>query len=971
MIEFRTLGTIDLRDPEGVAIRSVLSQPKRLALLAYLVLDRPGDPHRRDTLLGLFWPEREEERARAALRKSLHYLRRSLGEDALVGHGEESVGVRTDRIRCDALEFERGLDAGDPALALELYGGDLLDGLFVSEAPGFERWLDRRRWELRDLASRAAWELAEAELVAGNPVGAAHWGRRAYGIDPIGEAGLRRLLGLLDRVGDRAGAILAFEEAARRLEPEGIEPAPQTRALIEDIRSREEPPAERTPDRFGSEGELPDEGRDGGVEEAVPPAAATSSNEVRPAPLPDGPLPGRRRGTRRQADRSRLRLRIAALAALILAGSLAIRTLTGGSSGAAAGSGGPEGEVPVVLADFESPEPGLARAATEAFRIDISQSPVVRPAGPERVAEALVRMGRDPHDPLDARTARELARREGIAAVIEGAIHPAGRGFVLSASLLSTADDAVLAAHREVAEDSGAILRAIDALSGTLRRRIGESAGRLRSEPPLEQTTTSNLRALESFSLALRALLTEGDLSLGVSLLEEAVELDSTFAAAQATLGMVLANTSRQRTRAVEALTRAYRHRDRLPRRERLWHAAFYHEAVEGSLEEAARLYESLIELEADRAPRSDLHDLHAEYADIQLKLRADRRAEELARRAVALDDLGRAAGHSVLTQALAYQGRAAEAESTVVRYLERAPHHLRAWTLLGNLEASAFDHEAASVIFGRIGESAADDPFYRTVAADHLAALAAVRGRLARAVEIIQPSTGAGRADDAGAEELGRAAWAARLEAEVARRPDRARARLEAALERHRLTSIPLLDRPYLEVAEAFALAGGADRARELLAEFEALPPHAHVDVEWVGRLPGGNLRRARGALALAEGRLEEAVEAYRGADAGRCRICALPGLARAFDRAGRPDSARAIYERYLRTPEAHRLWADPFYLGPAHERLGELYEARGDSARAAEHFQRFVALWREADPVLEPRLEEARRRLRTPRSR
>jgi hypothetical protein len=97
MIEFRTLGTIDLRDPGGVAVRSVLSQPKRLALFAYLVLERPDDLHRRDTLLGVFWPDLEDERARAILRKSLHYVRRSLGGDVLVGHGagdEVSIVLR-------------------------------------------------------------------------------------------------------------------------------------------------------------------------------------------------------------------------------------------------------------------------------------------------------------------------------------------------------------------------------------------------------------------------------------------------------------------------------------------------------------------------------------------------------------------------------------------------------------------------------------------------------------------------------------------------------------------------------------------------------------------------------------------------------------------------------------------------------------------------------------------------------------
>lgn len=284
MIDFRTLGGIDLREADGPAIRSVLSQPKRLAFLAYLALERPGHLHRRDSLIGVFWPELEDERARAVLRRSLHYLRRSLGEGVLAGHGEEAVGVSEDGLRCDALEFERAVEAGDRARALELYGGDLLDGLFVPGAPEFERWLDRRRWELRDRATQAAWEMAERELEDGNPVGAAHWGRRAFAIDAFGEAGLRRLLALLDRLGDRAGAVLAYEEFARRARAEGVEPAPETLALVQEIRERHEPvPVEEA---FGPT-------RDAGAKTSAAPPHGRELPQGRPTgggfavPLPD------------------------------------------------------------------------------------------------------------------------------------------------------------------------------------------------------------------------------------------------------------------------------------------------------------------------------------------------------------------------------------------------------------------------------------------------------------------------------------------------------------------------------------------------------------------------------------------------------------------------------------------------------------------------------------------------------------
>jgi hypothetical protein len=71
------------------------------------------------------------------------------------------------------------------------------------------------------------------------------------------------------------------------------------------------------------------------------------------------------------------------------------------------------------------------------------------------------------------------------------------------------------------------------------------------------------------------------------------------------------------------------------------------------------------------------------------------------------------------------------------------------------------------------------------------------------------------------------------------------------------------------------------------------------------------------------------------------------------------------AVYERYVTTPALFRIFGDGVWLPGIHYRLAELYEARGDRQRAAEHYGRFVTLWKDADPSLQPRVAEARRRL------
>ena len=100
MIELRTLGALELGGPESGAVDALISQPKRLALLIYIAAARPTGFHRRDTLLSLFWPELDQTHARGALRNALSFLRRQLGEAAIVTRGDEawpSGGVNTPR----------------------------------------------------------------------------------------------------------------------------------------------------------------------------------------------------------------------------------------------------------------------------------------------------------------------------------------------------------------------------------------------------------------------------------------------------------------------------------------------------------------------------------------------------------------------------------------------------------------------------------------------------------------------------------------------------------------------------------------------------------------------------------------------------------------------------------------------------------------------------------------------------------
>src|SRR6058998_1437538 len=240
MVEFRLLGTLSLTTADGREVGSLLSQPRRLALLAYLAAATPRGPHRRDTLLALFWPELDQDHARAALRQSLHVLRSALGADTVVSRGDEEIGLDFERIWCDVAAFARAIDGGEPGQALDLYRGNLLEGFFISDAPEFERWLEFERAKLAGVAARTARMLAQSCEKRGDLSTAVHWARRAIELAPNDEGLLRQLIAVLDRTGDRAGALQAYEEFAQHLAEEyEAEPAAETKALLAAVRARE------------------------------------------------------------------------------------------------------------------------------------------------------------------------------------------------------------------------------------------------------------------------------------------------------------------------------------------------------------------------------------------------------------------------------------------------------------------------------------------------------------------------------------------------------------------------------------------------------------------------------------------------------------------------------------------------------------------------------------------------------------
>ena len=160
MVVMQALGGFEIHGSPQV-IKPIARDRESAAVLAYLILARPGITYHLDSLADAFWPELGAG-ALDALDRVLTLLRRELPDGVIEPRGEHQVGVVPRHISCDVYDFEDAAVAGRWAEASALYRGPLLAGLDVPGAEGFRRWRDAERARLAWLAERARSRLQRA-----------------------------------------------------------------------------------------------------------------------------------------------------------------------------------------------------------------------------------------------------------------------------------------------------------------------------------------------------------------------------------------------------------------------------------------------------------------------------------------------------------------------------------------------------------------------------------------------------------------------------------------------------------------------------------------------------------------------------------------------------------------------------------------------------------------------------------------
>ena len=655
-----TLGRLTLVGAGGEEDPSLARRRLKLAVLAVLSLARRPMP--RDTLLGLFWAEHDEGRARHSLSNALSSLRGTLG-DRSISTRDADVALDPDTpLDVDAIEFMEAIESRDHARAIALYAGPFLEGFHVDESPAFEQWVSRERRRLEaaflkacaehcaSLARSRRW--AECEDVA----------HRWLEMEPLSADAAIYFLNALKAPGTRvalAKALEEFEALRTRLSHEfDLPPHPSVVELSTRIREQLATAAPEPVVHVRVTAETAIEA----VPVMAPPVAPAPPLAV-PSPVPASP--SRRRPT----------LSLPALGGVLAVVALVAFAISSQRSAATATR-------PVIavlsmpMRTGDSATRWLSEGLPQMIDTKLADVASIDVVPATQVRAVIVRSGRDIGTPLPDETARDLARRVGATHVAHGSLARDGQDFVLDLSVQDVGTGALV--RSVVLTDADPLGLADQAAARILGAANVSSGG-----PRLMDIETTSLEAYQHYMRGLENV-QAGRMASGVRDIDASIALDSGFIPALrvrlswAISGNDTAMVKRLRQQIQQNAARATQF-DRLE--QELWDAHYG-----GERERSAALARGLVR-RYPRDPRAyqSLESILKMYGLFE-------EAERVAIAGLALDSLAMRAGTGPCAQCVGFfsivnmrwlQGDYAGAAGWARRWIAEQPDAPSAWTSL------------------------------------------------------------------------------------------------------------------------------------------------------------------------------------------------------------------------------------------------------------------------------------------------
>ena len=537
MLRVNVLGGLAV-ERDGLRLEGAAAQPRRLALLALLVVSGAKGLGR-DKILALLWPDADEERGRKNLAQSVYALRQVMGEESLVG-GAWDLRLNSELVSSDLAEFKSARESGALDRAAASYTGPFLDGFHLPGAAEFERWVDERRTDVNHDYADVLERLARDARIETHPRAGVEWWRKRVALDPHDGRVSASLMRALIAAGDQGTALQHGRAFQIALADElGLPPNPEVESVIASVlagqRAAPAAPLPAPPQPIRTVAPEPPAPTVADIPSSVPPVApewvAASSSDA----------PARRKIPR---------WAIAAGLIGLLAAGLTIWNF------------GLRRDPPTLsigrITDYRpQPREELRGPLIDMLATALARAPAIRVVSTARMYELLGGHMIDANLPIS--TWAEVARKAGASQLIDGALYllPDGR-LRLDLRRLDLGNGRVLGSARAEAVDAFSLA---DSATSALVAGLG-------FEPPrgsIASLTTNSIAAYRLYEQGLRALYRR-DHETGFALFKGSLQEDSTFAMA----ALYAAQTTRLWNDRVQYIQRANRLAARASERERL-----------------------------------------------------------------------------------------------------------------------------------------------------------------------------------------------------------------------------------------------------------------------------------------------------------------------------------------------------------------------------------------------------------------
>lgn len=627
------------------------------------------------------------------------------------------------------------------------------------------------------------------------------------------------------------------------------------------------------------------------------------------------------------------------------------------------------------------------KALCELLITDLTQSKYIRVLSSDRLIDILHDLDQIEGQGLSSTFLKQVAARGGATYILRGSFTKAGEQFRIDAILQEVATMESIGSERIEGRGEESFLSMVDELTRKVKAHLELSADEIAGDidENVEKITTSSPKALDLY-IEGRKCHVVLDYERSIELMEQAVSIDPEFAMAYRSLAVSHGNLGYFNLRN-KYMEKALQLTDRLPLRQRYLIEGDFYSPHERTWGKAIEAYKRLLELyEDDSTGNHNLAILYDEIGDLQKAIEYF----EINRKNGNLNLLGYGnlaatyrqvdsydKAHDVLEESLKKYSNEAAA------YLDLALHYImdRKYDLaLNELDkASALEPTSrhnvrlrARINMYRDDLDKAQEDFNQLLNLNQpqaqyfgsmgLINLNILQGKFDGTEDILLPMI-------APVEQMGIYWVLAEIYLISAYIDLRAGNLKEALKECDTAFEYGLKDEDMERQRRALQLKGdiylqmnALEKSIEALKELEALSTHIiHPHQMHYFHYLKGKIELKRNNFADAIKHLEEAIN-LETKDPRDRRVDYVEALARAYFVSDTMDKAQTEYER-IASSNVDRIDRGDIYAG-SHYMLGKIYESKGWRGKAIESYEKFLELWKDADPGT-PEVEDAAKRL------